>query len=134
MRHFLLLLVLLLASLDACAQLNPAGTTQPQPAGPAPDTVAALHRLFAAKRAKRDALAVLSLVIAGTTGYAATQSYSLSDISIAYGTTIGALSIGGIALAYYSQYSRRREQEALEAFKSHQLAKELKRKLKRRYF
>lgn len=133
LRPCLLLLALLFGSLGTRAQRSLTDTIRLQPTGAASDTVAALHQFFAAQRAKRNALATLSLVMVGTTGYATTQAYSLSDFSIAYGATVGALSIGGMALAYYSQYSRRHEFEAVEALRAHQLPKKLERKLKKHY-
>jgi len=159
MRYLLLLLALLLAAGPAVAQ-NPVVAARPDslPATQAaPDTAAAIHRLFAAKRKRRDIIAAglgLSLVV-GTVGSLATAknpgpSGSILNLGGAPGSSTGnagsqsnassgatgwllcaALSWPLIIIDYvaYARYSRKREEKALADYETKQLPGRLRKRL-----
>lgn len=164
MRYFLLLLALLLAAGPAVAQ-NPAVAARPDslPATQAAtDTAAAIHRLFAAKRKRRDIIAAglgLSLV-AGTVGSLATAknpspSGSLLNLGGAPGSSTGnagsqssassgdigwllcaALSWPLIVVDYvaYAGYSRKREKKAMADYEAGYLSIRLRKRLQAKCF
>lgn len=106
----------------------------------APDTVAALHRLFAAKRKK------LLPIVAGTTVAdvagiaiigATVESGGLIDgrvVGQALTGILGVVAVGTEVLFYTSIYSKKKEQRAVDALEAHQLPRHLKRQLKAKYF
>jgi hypothetical protein len=135
---FLLLALLLLgSSLVAQAQQVPVA---PYAAAEAPDTVAALHRLFAAKRKKllpivagTVAADVAGVIIIGST----VDSGGFIDgrvVGQALTGILGVIVVGAEVLFYTSIYSRKKEQRAVTAFEAHQLPRDLKRQLKAKYF
>jgi len=158
MKHFFLLLALLLAGGPAAAQA-PRPAIQPDSiraslttTAAAPDTVAALHRLFAGKRRTRD-LIIAGLGLGLVTGIAV--SNSTPDTGHHGSTGYGSLSTGPIFSAtdaflllyaipavplvvadffFFAPYGRKREQQAIADFQAHQLPRHLKHRLKNRYF
>ncbi len=143
MRCYLLLLVLLLAGQAVFAQDRPP-VSQPDsavagvPAPAAPDTVAALHRLFADRRRRRNFIVGYTGVV--TLGAIVASGAETSNSSIvppaAVATIFGIL--GGVAvageLAFFSKYSRQKEQRTVDDFQAHRLDWGLRRKLKPRHF
>lgn len=130
MRPFLLALLLLLAPGAAVAQAPPAATRPDSlPAAPAaPDTAAAIHRLFAARRARSYIITGL-LVVPGVVGF-------LVD-----GNSIGTAAYPIAAAPYelanlicHRRYRRKAEARAVLAFQAHQLSPKIRRKLKPKYF
>ncbi|QKG57034.1 hypothetical protein GKZ68_10580 [Hymenobacter sp. BRD128] len=141
MKHFFLFVVLLLATLQVAAQVSsraarPDSLTAPLAATPAaPDTMAAIHRLFVHKRR-------LCLVVLGANLGLGTASYLdgiHSNDPVGVGLTyilvapIFAATTLGILLGS-AQYSHRREVRVLRAFEVHQLPQRIKAQLKPRYF
>jgi len=130
MRYFFLLLALLLAAGPAVAQ-NPVAAAQPDSlvaAQAAPDTAAAIHRLFAARRARSYIITGL-VVIPGAIGL-------LVD-----GNSIGTAVYPIVAAPYelanlicHRRYRKKAEARALLAFQAHQLSPKIRRKLKPKYF
>ncbi|HET9503234.1 MAG TPA: hypothetical protein VFO93_06815 [Hymenobacter sp.] len=130
MRYFFLLLALLVATGAAVAQNSPV-TPRPDSlvaAQAAPDTAAAIHRLFAARRARSYIITGL-LVVPGALGF-------LLD-----GNSIGT-AVYPIAAAPYEvanlishrRYRRKAEERALVAFQAQRLSPKIRRKLKSKYF
>ena len=130
MRYFFLLLALLVATGAAVAQNSPV-TPRPDSlvaAQAAPDTAAAIHRLFAARRARSYIITGL-LVVPGALGF-------LLD-----GNSIGT-AVYPIAAAPYEvanlishrRYRRKAEERALVAFQAQRLSPKIRRKLKPKYF
>ena len=157
MRPYLLLAALLLANGAAFAQTalpisRPDSAVAGAPAPAAPDTLAALHRLFATRQQRRN-YAVGGTLLATAAGVAVVGNsprHSNGGGSSGYGSlggptlyftgleeflvlAFGAVGIGGEVL-YYSQYSEKNEHRAAEAFRAHQLPQGLKRKLKPKFF
>lgn len=158
MRCYLLLLVLLLAGQAAFAQDRPP-VSQPDsavagaPAPAAPDTMAALHRLFA-KRRRQQTFGALGIVAGtgaaiglisafahssgggGGGAYGITFSGSGNDDSNITSLGVGILAIPVLAgeLLYFDRYNRKREREAGSAFEAHQLPKWLRHSLKSKFF
>ncbi|MFD1466959.1 hypothetical protein ACFQ48_01885 [Hymenobacter caeli] len=157
MRPSLLLAVLLLANGVAFAQARPpvsrpdsVATGAPAPA--APDTLAALHRLFATRRQRRNyvaggtALVAVGGLVIGSSGARPSGSGGGGSYGIgggagldgmAIGTfftgVVGALALGG-ELIYYVQYSEKNERRAVAAFEAHRLPRGLRRELKPKFF
>jgi len=144
MKALLLFAGLLLAAGPAAAQpaatVSGTGTAAPTPAAPVPDTVAALHRLFAAKRRKL-------LPIVGGTAAAGVAGIALIGATVEGGGQhdgrvvgqglvgiLGVLIVGTEVLFYSTSYSKDKEQRAVAAFAVHQLPHHLRRQLKRKYF
>jgi hypothetical protein len=130
MRYFFLFLALLLAAGPAVAQ-NPVAAARPDSlvaAQAAPDTAAAIHRLFAARRARSYIITGL-VVIPWAIGF------------LAEGNSIGA-AVYPIAAAPYElanlichrRYRRKAEMRALANFQMYQLSPKIRRKLKPKYF
>lgn len=166
MRYFFLFAALLLAVNGAAAQ-RPLPTARPDShpaAQAAPDTAAALHRLFAGRRQRRNIIAAslgLSLVV-GTVGSLATaESSSISggrsifDLDAAPGSSSGSAgsqssASGGatgwvlcaalawplIAIDYaaYAGYSRKREKKAVADYEAGHLSGRLRKRLRAKYF
>jgi hypothetical protein len=130
MRYFFLLLALLLAAGPAVAQ-NLVAAARPDSlvvAQAAPDTAAAIHRLFAARRARSYIITGL-LVTPGALGF-------LVD-----GNSIGTAAYPVAAAPYelanlicHRRYRRKAEKRALANFQTHQLSSKIRRKLKPKYF
>jgi hypothetical protein len=109
-------------------------------AAASPDTVAALHRLYAAKRKKllpivagTVAADVAGVVIIGSM----VDSGGLIDgrvLGQAVTGILGIVAVGTEILFYTSIYSKKKEQRAVAAFEAHQLPRHLKRQLKAKYF
>jgi hypothetical protein len=137
------LYVVLLAGLFAASPLLAQAQQLPpaaQPSVAAPDTVAALHRLFAAKRKKLVPI-VAGTLVADATGIiiigATVDGGGLIDgrvLGQAMTGILGVIAVGTEVLFYTSIYSKKKEQRAIDAFKTHQLPRHLKRQLKAKYF
>ncbi|RZL00069.1 MAG: hypothetical protein EOO62_24245 [Hymenobacter sp.] len=139
MKTLLLLAGLGLAGFPAATQaqaLSPVPVAVLAPPAPAaPDTVAAIHRLFGHKRRLR--LAVLGANLAlGTASYldgihtndpVGVGLTYLVIVPIYVGTTLGIL-LGA------THYSHRQETRALQAFELHQLPPRIRKRLKPKYF
>ncbi|MGI4736445.1 MAG: hypothetical protein ACRYG7_14820 [Janthinobacterium lividum] len=137
MKYVLLLLSLLLASSPAGAQAIPSKTSVAAPV--APDTVAALHRLFAYKRKK------LLPIVAGTVAADAVVLGVVSATvpsegwidSRAIGQALTVM-LGGVVVVaevlFYRAYSPKKEQRAIADFEAHRLPRSIRRQLKGRYF
>lgn len=149
MRSFLWLLALLAAA-PALAQTTPPPTDAARVTTPttgAADTIAALHRLFAARRKLRTvitsglavstalgfALAATPAPIPHSPGFGGGLNISTGNI-IGVGTIVASVPALGVELLYLHRYSRRREAEAVAAFQTHQLTQRLRRRLKPKYF
>jgi len=165
MRYFFLCLALLAATGAAVAQKLPAAARPDlEVAAPAdPDTAAAIHRLFAGRRQRRNIIAAslgVSLV-AGTVGSLATAENpgttgrSIFDLDAAPGSSSGnagsqssassgatgwllcaALSWPLIAIDYavYAGYSRKREKKAVADYEAGHLSGRLRKRLQAKYF
>jgi hypothetical protein len=139
MKTLLLLAALGLARPPAPAQaqvLTPASENIRPPLGPAaPDTLAAIHRLFVHKRRLR--LAVLGATIGYGTAASLDGIHSSDPVGVGLtyifivpvfaGTTLGIL-LGT------TQYSHRKEARAVQAFEAHQLSRRIRERLKPKYF
>ena len=152
MRYLLFLLTLLLAADPALAQ-NLSATTRPDsllfaqaapdaitetPLAAAPDTVAAIHRLFLAKR-KRRIVVVAATVVVGAVGsgvlIGTASTYNITFQAVFGLSLIPATAIAGITeLVCYNQYSRRQERQVIADYQNHMLPKLVRQKLKARYF
>jgi|GEM_PF-5976400 len=136
------LILLLAACPGAQAQLGPAATpavlnpvATPAPAPAAPDTAAALHRLFSLRRNRGYTafkvggamLAVSAGLVAGTS-----NEYSYKNIGVyalgilGLGSSVPVLATGVIRTV---NYSKKREQRALLAWQQHHLPRRLTRAL-----
>ena len=139
MRFLVLLLALLLACPGAQAQLLPAAP--PAALGPvgappaAPDTAAALHRLFARQRHKSHitwrvggALLVSSSILVASVAHESGYQY----LGIALGGLLGVVAsvpITVTGLLHNAAYSKKQEQRALLAWQQHRLPRRLERGL-----
>ncbi len=147
MQRCLLLLVLLLAGSPAFTQTAPP-TSRPDSlvagalAPAAPDTLAAIHKLFATRRQRRrylvggTALATVGgmVIVAASTPY---DTGSFQGLDRAINTTlIGGIGLGvlGAEFIYYHQYSRKKERQAVDAFQQQKLPEYLRQQLKTNYF
>jgi hypothetical protein len=146
MRHFLLLVFFLLATLVGQAQ-SPVAATPLQlvdsEATGAPDTVAALHNFY---QHKRRALPRVLLITSGIFAFSL-FAHEVFTSTPTYGQTqnlgdalaplfIKALSVpvlGGEAL-YYTQYNKRHERRTIKEFRAHQLRPYIKEQLEPKYF
>lgn len=167
MKHLLLFLALLLAGASATAQVShsaarPDSLTVPLATAPAaPDTVAALHRLFKSRRHRRNFLAAgLSTgLLVGTVGLSlddasgTTSFRNIMDLDSAPGHPGSSTGTGQatatsgwlwcvvpagplLVLDYllYARYSRKKEARAVADWQAHRLPTHLRRQLKPRYF
>ena len=144
MRVLILAIGLLLRCVVAPAQTLPTGyptdslSLQASPAAPL-DSAAALHRMFAAKRAGRTLVMLGTgltggLTLALTSMLGSDKNNSLYDY-VNQTRTVGFTLLAGVAeLLYYDQYSREKEQIALLGLELHKLSPYLKRHLKPKYF
>ena len=141
MKALLLFAGLLLAAGPAAAQpaaTSAAGLAAPTlaPAAPVPDTVAAIHRLFAARRQRRNLIAVGAVggALAGTA--VASNHYDRFLTTADYGKLYGLGALLAIAVDFVAMmdYSRREERLATSDFEAQRLSPRLKRRLKARYF
>jgi peptidoglycan/LPS O-acetylase OafA/YrhL len=141
MKPFLLLAGLLLVAGPAAAQAAGVGAAERPVAAPtgslaAPDTLAAIHRLFAARRQRRNLIAAgaAGAALAGTAVASTTYDrfFSTADYGKLYG--LGAGLIIAVDFIATMDYSRKEERLAVESFQNHQLSPRLKRRLKARYF
>jgi len=139
-----LLLAFLLAAGPLLAQNTPAIAlpallAAASPAG-VPDTAAAIHRLFAAKRKK-----LLFILLGTVTAEVAGQAVIGATVHGGTGVInerdadhfLAALVAVPVVIAeglFYAQYNRKHEQQALAEQQAHQLPKHLRRQLKARYF
>jgi hypothetical protein len=155
MRYFLLLLALVGCCHAGFAQAAPPAAARPDSlavAQAAPDTAAAIHRLFAGRRLRRNLIAAglgagvfVSAAISssnanngghGSSGYGSLGGggldFSGGDFLLLYAIPAAPL----ILLDYvvYANYSRKREKWVVEEFRAHRLPAHLCRKLKPRYF
>ena len=132
MKALLLFAGLLLAAGPAARMATPTLTL----AASAPDTVAAIHRLFAARRQRRNFIAV-GAVGGALVGTAAASNhydrfFTTADYGKLYG--LGALLIVAVDFVATMDYSRREERLAISDFEAQRLSPRLKRRLKARYF
>ena len=145
MKPLLLFVGLLLAAGPAAAQAprvlaSPDAVGAPAVAPAAPDTVAALHRLFAAKRKKLVPIVAGTLVadVAGIAVIGATvESGGLIDGRVVGQVLTGLLGVVAMTtevLFYSANYGKKKEELAVAAFEAHQLPRHLKRQLKAKYF
>jgi len=139
-KAFVLLAAGLLASESAAGQA-PRLAGQPsalasQALPAAPDTAAALHRLFAARRQRRNLIAIGSVgaAMVGTATMPTKPSDILTtgDYAKLYG--LGAAAIILVDFVFGDEYSRKNEQRAVASFEAHRLSRHLKRRLRARYF
>lgn len=155
MKTLFLLVAFGLASIPAAAQAQVLTATPEQPA--APDTAAALHRLFAAKRR------VFRYVVGGTAAGVATAAAILllhppdddpggnrggsgyGNLAVPYGDgnkyNTAALGVGITSLPVLlvevvccMGWGHKSEQQALADFEQHQLPRHIRHKLKAKYF
>ncbi|WP_223650388.1 hypothetical protein [Hymenobacter psoromatis] len=157
MKYFFLLIGLLLALQPVAAQESrPAsppdspGVLLPTPPAES-DTVAALHRLFVAKRRTRTyvlagtviAVVMVAIVVAsqpekhgGSGGGFALSNGPIFSSADQAGFVVGFLGVPLLTteLLVYGNFSRRNEAQALVDFRAHQLSKHIKRKLKAKHF
>ncbi|MBO2008870.1 hypothetical protein [Hymenobacter negativus] len=146
MRSQIILLVLVLCSLAAKAQDTLAVVPMASlPAGAAPDSVAAVRQLFAAKRKTRQYV-VGGTALAGVTGMVVALNQPAPPHSVGFGagidgrpimaTLIGVATgaIVGIELFVPSIWSSKREEQAVAALAAHQLPRYVKRRLQPTYF
>lgn len=145
MKHVILLIYLLVASNLASAQA-PHSVARSDSLAPAvaaapavPDTVAALHRLFAAKRRK------LAFILIGT-ATAELVGQTVVGTTVPGGGIIDDRAITQFAVAlltvpvvvaevlFYAQYNQKHEARAVEDFQLHRLPRHLRRQLKAKYF
>lgn len=133
--------LLLLAGLLVAGPLV-AQTQQAAPAAPltlaAPDTVAALHRLFAAKRKRQGyATGATALVAVGTliaiNGNQPVRGPGNSDLAAAFGALITLPLIPVVAIGF-GGWSARYERQVVEEWRQHRLPRHIKRTLKAKYF
>lgn len=135
-----LLLTGLLSSGSPVAQAQQAAPTTSLAASAAPDTVAALHRLFAAKRKKLVPIVAGTLAadVAGIAIIGSTvESGGFVDgrvIGQALTGILGVVAVGAEVLFYATVYGKKKEARAVAAFEAHQLPCHLKRQLKAKYF
>lgn len=146
MKYLLLLLTWLLVAGPAAAQASPvaarpdslrAAQTMPGRAAVAavPDTVAAIHRLFAARRKRH---IIIAGVIVGAAAGATIASSARTDHFLnqkEYAKLYGIMAAVAIGIDFLAgtAFSRSEERQAVADFQEHRLPKYLKRKLKRRY-
>ena len=141
MKPLLLLAGLLLASGPAAAQTPRLPSLASQPtavqasaAPAAPDTLAAIHRLFAGRRQRRNLIAVgaAGAALVSTAAMPTDGFFTTGDNAKLCG--LGAAAIIIVDCVFGDTYSRKNEQRAVASFEAHQLPPPLKRKLKGRYF
>ena len=151
MKPLLLFVGLLLVGSPGAAQISPvaapaalptsAPSSAPSRLRPAAlDTVAALHRLFAAKRKKLVPIVAGTLAadVAGIAIIGATvEGGGYLDgrvIGQALTGILGVATVSAEVLFYTTVYGKKKEARAVAALEAHQLPRHLKRQLKAKYF
>ena len=147
MKPLLLFVGLLLVGSPGAAQISPVAapaalpTSAPSMLRPAAlDTVAALHRLFAAKRKKLVPIVAGTLAadVAGIAIIGSTvESGGYIDgrvIGQALTGILGVATVSAEVLFYTTVYGKKKEARAVAALEAHQLPRHLKRQLKAKYF
>jgi hypothetical protein len=154
MKNLLLLIVLLLVSIPSAAQDSTAAHPDSLPtAQTAPDTAAAIHRLFAAKRRRQvtvgvatvgaavGALAIVSLSTqqsgrSGGSGYGSLLSGPIIDEQALAALAVGVITVPVMLgeLVLFGGWSKKKEKRVLEDWEQHRLARFFKRRLKPKYF
>jgi hypothetical protein len=155
MKCLLLLLVLLLAVKSAVAQ-NALAVPHPDSlptAQAAPDTAAAIHWLFAAKRRRQvtvgvatmgaavGVLAIVSLSTqqsgrSGGSGYGSLLSGPIIDEQALAALAVGVITVPVMLgeLVLFGGWSKKKEKRVIEDWEQHRLARFFKRRLKPKYF
>lgn len=133
-----LLLTGLLSSGSPVAQAQQAAPTTSLAASAAPDTVAALHRLFAAKRKRQGyATGATTLVAVGTliaiNGNQPVRGPGSSDLAAAFGALVTLPLIPAVAIGF-GGWGARYERQVVEEWRQHRLPRHVKRALKAKYF
>jgi hypothetical protein len=142
MRLLLLLLLLTISSQVLGQEMRPA--TQPDSAvaaqamAPNVDTVAAIHRLFAAKRTRTLRFAIGTVGVAAIGGVligAASSGWDGLD-QVLLGATLITLGLPVVVVeaVMAADYNKKSERRTVEEFQAHKLPRYLKRKLKPKYF
>lgn len=108
---------MLLASWPAPAQQLPTPPALRPPA--APDTAAALHRLFAQKRREHTGLATVLLAGGAVFLGAATQSPTIDGATLPLSISLLSVPAAAAVLVGSGRYSRWREERALAAWRAH---------------
>ncbi|MDJ0364218.1 hypothetical protein QMK33_03580 [Hymenobacter sp. H14-R3] len=161
MKHLVLSLSLLLATLPAVAQVSSPGPAArpdslaaalatapavpdaaPAPAFAAPDTVAALHQLFERGRARRRRLVFGALGIGGgLTAFGLFSKPATNDpldagLTRLFGVAVGVTTTAIVAAGMigFDQYSRLNEKQALMDLQNNALPKRVRRQLTPAYF
>lgn len=98
----------------------------------APDTVAALHRLFASHLRQRRYVVGATALLVGIGAIPSSPRNAIIPQRAA--VLILGVPVLGAELFHYNDFNRKREQRAVEAFQAHQLPRALRRQLKARYF
>ncbi|MGI4820546.1 MAG: hypothetical protein ACRYFV_04955 [Janthinobacterium lividum] len=142
MRLLLLLLLLRISSQVLGQEMRPA--TQPDSAvaaqvmAPNVDTVAAIHRLFAAKRTRtlRFAIGTVSVAAIGGVliGTASSGWDGLGQVLLGATLITLGLPVVVVEAVMAADYNKKSERRTVEEFQAHKLPRYLKRKLKPKYF
>jgi hypothetical protein len=119
-------------------------TTRLRPEAPTiPDTAAALHRLFAAKRGLRAVIVAGTVLIGGVAflikATSGSKPTTLGATLADFGNKVGIVSLTSVAviveLVAENKYSRSKEQVVIESWRMHQqLAPDIRRRLTPPYF
>jgi hypothetical protein len=142
MRLLLLLLLLMISGQVIGQEMRPAtqpdSTVAAQAMAPNADTVAAIHRLFAAKRTRTLRFAI------GTLGFAAISGVLIGTASpgwdglgqVALGATLITLGLPAVVVEAVTAagYNKKSERRTVGEFQAHKLPRYMKRKLKPKYF
>jgi hypothetical protein len=142
MRLLLLLLLLTISGQVIGQEMRPA--TQPDPAitvqaiAPNADTVAAIHRLFAAKRTRTLRFAIGTVSVAAISGVligTASSGWDGLD-QVLLGATLITLGLPVVVVeaVMAADYNKKSERRTVEEFQAHKLPRYMKRKLKPKYF
>ena len=139
------LAILLAVQTPIAAQVSPSGPPTAAPA-PAADTVAAIHRLFAAKRKVCTFVAGGTALVSGAAAMTALNQPAPNVGGGSFGgpidgrpimaTFIGVVGAGvvGLELLTFGGWGQRRESRTVAAFQQHQLPQRISRRLKPVYF
>jgi hypothetical protein len=141
--RFLLLLLLLTISGQVLGQgmrlaTQPDSAVAAKAMAPNADTVAAIHRLFAAKRTRtlRFAIGTVSVAAIGGVLIGAASSGWDGLGQVALGATLITLVLPVVVVEAVTaaDYNKKSERRTVEEFHAHKLPRYLKRKLKPKYF
>lgn len=135
-------MLLLMGSVAARAQALP--PVQPQDslalAPVQPDTVAAIHRFYVAKRHARTRVLLVTggfflayAALGNIFGSENYGSYGGDEVRI-FNATLLLIPVLSGELLFYGLYSRRHERVSIEDFKAHELRRSLREQLKPKYF